>query len=923
MNYIFNNLNTFSGGLTSNTSAQVVISNSSATLGSGTITLNSSVFRVTNGMTGGYTTPNALVLNGTNTFGNVINTGGNNLQFTGTTTLGGNGIAGISLNGTSASNHVATFSGVIGDGGANMGLTILGTGVLTLSGSQANTYTGTTLLNSAAATLYLNKNSGVAAVSGSALTLTSGTVKFGQSNQLTGTAQVTVNGGVFDLAGNNQQFGPLVGNGGLVTSSSGTATLTLGESSSTSYSGTIAGAGLSLVKNGTGTLTLSGSNSYAGTTSISSGGMEFQNQNSLYGNNTASWTAANLNVASGAMATFGVGGTNQFTSANLDTLLALGTGSNGFQAGSNIGLDVTSGTTFTYASNLANPNSGANTLGLVKSGAGTLVLSGSNSYSGGTTLGSGTLNYTNLNALGSGALTFSGSATLLAGVSGTLAKNIVINPGATALFDMTSADITLTGTISGSGAFSKSGNALNGNLNLYSINSYTGGTIINGQGNLNLYVSGALGNNTLTFAGNAGRLNLDGYSQTITGLIIGGGGAIIQNGTATGSGTGVLTVALASGTNSLNANSYFRDSSGGTGALGLVKTGAGTLDFSLYNTMSYSGGLAVNGGALAFNNVAALGTGSLTLGGGTLAVTSGSSVTIAKNATLTASTISGIDTGSGTVTYSGTLSGAGSIAKSGVGTLTLNHTNTYNGSTAVHGGTLVVSGSLSATSSVSIDSGAMLSVDGKVNSAITSAGTVQGQGNVNALDISANGTLAPGMSTANSNNGTLTAAGNVVFVGGSNAQLSIRLGQTTALGTDTLALASGAYSVNLNGADLSLTLGGSFGTPPLNSVYVIIDGNSSSLSQGLVISGTFAQGSSITVGGDTFSILYNENSTGAGAGKDVILQLTSVPEPSAWAIMMLGGLGMLLFARVCPSFWSSEHHRVKSLVSPKKHCKID
>ena len=145
-------------------------------------------------------------------------------------------------------NNVAFGTGLSGTGG----LTKLGAGLLTLNGS--NTYLGTTRV-------------------------AGGTLQLGTSNPnaLPGGA-VTANNGFLDLNGNNPTIGILSSSpsaaGGIITNSSNTqATLTLNQTTATTFGGTLqdGSGGLNLTLNGSGMLTLTGTNTYSFATTINAG----------------------------------------------------------------------------------------------------------------------------------------------------------------------------------------------------------------------------------------------------------------------------------------------------------------------------------------------------------------------------------------------------------------------------------------------------------------------------------------------------------------------------------------------------------------------------------------------------------------------------------------------------------------------------
>ena len=72
---------------------------------------------------------------------------------------------------------------------------------------------------------------------------------------------------------------------------------------------------------GSGTLTLTGMNTVTGLTTVSNGTLKYGKQVSLFNNAPANRTAAKLNVQSGGTLAFNVGGTGEFTTADVTTLL--------------------------------------------------------------------------------------------------------------------------------------------------------------------------------------------------------------------------------------------------------------------------------------------------------------------------------------------------------------------------------------------------------------------------------------------------------------------------------------------------------------------------------------------------------------------------------------------------------------------------
>jgi len=285
------------------------------------------------------------------------------------------------------------------------------------------------------------------------------------------------------------------------------------------------------------------------------------------------------------------------------------------------------------------------------------VGSGANLWLNPTETSSGTTTISNVITLGNGAAIYAGPASYtIAGESGYKTQGPVIlnNPvliSGTATFGSSArTHLTFSGAVTGSGGVNvtvvpgamASGYSPNYNPGFSSIyltstaNNWTGGTVI-GRGNggfyggsndanwvyaaslgsgpiqLGMAASGYSGQAFLTLtASNAinpgstvtlidvtngayySQLDLNGYSQTISGLISAGGGGTGGQycRVLSGSGAPTLTIAVASGT-SYTFNGTL------SSALNLVKSGSGTQIFSGTNT--YTGNTTISAGTLQLN----------------------------------------------------------------------------------------------------------------------------------------------------------------------------------------------------------------------------------------------------------------------------------------------------------------------------------
>lgn len=237
-----------------------------------------------------------------------------------------------------------------------------------------------------------------------------------------------------------------------------------------------------------------------------------------------------------------------------------------------------------------------------------------------------------------------------------------------------------------------------------------------------------------------------------------------------------------------------------SGAIGLVKNGAGTLTLSGSN--SYSGNTAVNSGVLSITDLSALPgyniNGRFSVeSGATLAVynavTDANVTTLLGTTNFKANSALGFDTTSGDRTYSpvlaNTAQGALGLTKLGTGTLTISGANTYTGPTLVIAGTLVTSTSnrIPNASAVTIRAGATLILGGSDTiGAISGAGTFTCGASALALNCQSVATFS----------GTLTNTSNIFTKAGPATQTlsgNVTMGGTVQI-TAGLLVSSGTFT---------------------------------------------------------------------------------------------------------------------------------
>lgn len=634
--------------------------------------------------------------------------------------------------------NIANYAGVISGSGD---VILNGTGTLTLSGP--NTYTGQT-------------------------TISAGTLKAGNPFVLAESSALHIDNAsaTFDLNNFDQTIGSLSGggvSGGAILLNNGV--LTISQTTPGTYAGTINGNGnIVLANTSTSPLILTGVNTYSGITALNGGKLQVSSDGNL-GSVPGTFDANSIKFNGGILSVDNSFTLNANRGVNVDV-------NGGY-------IEVSPTMALTYNGVIA--GSGP----LYKSGTGSVVLGGVNTYTGTTNILAGTLQTTIANSIANtSSLVLANNASAnfdvngfnqtIGSLSGGGATGGNIELGAGNLVVNQGVNNSYAGIISGTGSLQKEGSA---RLTLIGNNTYTGATIVNAgtlqAGGANVIPVASAVNlanvstakfdlndfnqsiNSLTGGGNLGgnvtlgsaTLTINQSNPAVYAGIISGNGNIVKEGVAT------LTLS--------GINTYTGDTT----------INAGSLQAGVANTISSSNKITIadvasaafdlNGYAQEINNLA---------GGGA----SGGNIALGANLSITQSTNN---------TYAGSITGNGNVNLNGSAVLILSGANTYTGAININSGTLRMGATNVLPSTTSVVLANTIGTTFDLNNYSQTIGTLSGGGSTGGNIALGSGTLTVTQASNATYAGIISGSGSIVKDGAAILTLS---GTNTYTGTTTI-----------------------------------------------------------------------------------------------------------------------------------------
>src|SRR6056300_1341127 len=518
------------------------------------------------------------------------------------------------------------------------------------------------------------------------------------ATSITSTGNIEINGsdtnstGTIDTPIYLSSVASINGNGG--STKNITINVDSVDSDTAQFLGNITGTA-NVIKNGSGILTLSGTNTYTGLTTVSAGTLTLDQASSTTGTVIKDTSAVTVNGGILNLAD------NTETIGALTLTAGSITGTSKILTGSSYTINPGEGVSVSIAPILAG------SVNLTKAAAGTLTLSGTNTYTGNTTINGGIISVSSDRNLGAVPAEATASHIILNG--GTISTTATFELASTRGIELGSSHGTITvadsttltydGIIADASGetnnFTKDGNGI---LDLGGANTYTGTTTITAG---TLQVTGTLSNSTNVI--NSGIYDVD-TTDTINSL----------------SGTGA--VQIASGVTLTTGDTVDYKISGIISGDGnLTKAGSGSLTLS-NNSNSYTGDTTVSEGTLTL-------TGNLS-SSTDLIISPGATLDLQATQTVTSLDLDGTisnSAGSSALTVSGTSDIGGNITTSG--------NQVYSGAISLTGNSILTSSLGAITLSSTVDGGSTLTTSSSSN--FIASGVIGGDNPLSSLSVTA------------------------------------------------------------------------------------------------------------------------------------------------------------------------------------------